>query len=209
MSLEEPFLVVDSLEFEQGKTELFDRGKVSDPQELFEGVEDGTNPALAASMTPEQISAWPGKVIDGRTYPALWHMLDVGAVATCLMAQRSLTGYCARDQACVAGWRGKESVLPVALRAPRLLRTPATRRFIYSVWSRDRRYWETVIRMRRKAWGKADGESFHSLAHHSMDVAAVFARMMQLPIIRNRMETAAEVQFQRVRLDVVGMALST
>ena len=48
--------------------------------------------------------------------------------------------------------------------------------------------------MRRKAWGKADGESFHSLAHHSMDVAAVFARMMQLPIIRNRMETAAKVQ---------------
>ena len=45
--------------------------------------------------------------------------------------------------------------------------------------------------MKRKAWGKADGESFHSLAHHSMDVAAVFARMMQLPIIRNRMEMAA------------------
>ena len=42
-------------------------------------AEDGTNPALAASMTPEQVSAWPGKVIDGRTHPALWHMLDVGA----------------------------------------------------------------------------------------------------------------------------------
>ena len=56
-------------------------------------AEDGTNPALAASMTPEQVSAWPGKVIDGRTHPALWHMLDVGAVATCLMAQRSLTEY--------------------------------------------------------------------------------------------------------------------
>ena len=50
-------------------------------------------------MTPEQVSAWPGKVIDGRTHPALWHILDVGAVATCLMAQRSLTGYRARDQA--------------------------------------------------------------------------------------------------------------
>ena len=50
-------------------------------------------------MTPEQISAWPGKVIDGRTHPALWHMLDVGAVATCLMAQRSLTGDRASDQA--------------------------------------------------------------------------------------------------------------
>ena len=43
-------------------------------------------------MTPEQISAWPGKSIDGRTHPALWHMLDVGAVAACLTARRPLTG---------------------------------------------------------------------------------------------------------------------
>ena len=50
-------------------------------------------------MTPEQISAWPGKSIDGRTHPALWHMLDVGAVATCLIAQRSLTGCHEGDQA--------------------------------------------------------------------------------------------------------------
>ena len=50
-------------------------------------------------MTPEQISAWPGKMIDGRTHPTLWHMLDVGAVATCLMAHRSLTGSDASDQA--------------------------------------------------------------------------------------------------------------
>ena len=34
-------------------------------------------------MTPEQISAGPGKSIDGRLHPALWHMLDVGAVAAC------------------------------------------------------------------------------------------------------------------------------
>ena len=32
-------------------------------------------------MTPEQIGAWPGKLIDGCTHPALWHMLDVGAAA--------------------------------------------------------------------------------------------------------------------------------
>ena len=50
-------------------------------------------------MTPEQISAWPGKSIDGRTHPALWHMLDVGAVATRLIARRSLTGCHAGDQA--------------------------------------------------------------------------------------------------------------
>ena len=42
-------------------------------------------------MTPEQISAWPGKSIDGCTHPALWHMLDVGAVAHCLTARRPLT----------------------------------------------------------------------------------------------------------------------
>ena len=50
-------------------------------------------------MTPEHISAWPGKMIDGRPHPTLWHMLNVGAVATCLMTHRSLTGSDARDQA--------------------------------------------------------------------------------------------------------------
>ena len=50
-------------------------------------------------MTPEQISAWPGKSIDRCTHPALWHMLDVGAVAARLIAQRSLTGCRAGDRA--------------------------------------------------------------------------------------------------------------
>ena len=50
-------------------------------------------------MTPEQISAWPGKSIDGRTHPALWHMLDVGAVAACLTARRTLTGSRQADRA--------------------------------------------------------------------------------------------------------------
>ena len=50
-------------------------------------------------MTPEQISAWPGKLIDGREHPALWHMLDVGAVATCLINRRTLTGSRPADQA--------------------------------------------------------------------------------------------------------------
>ena len=37
----------------------------------------------------------------------------------------------------------------------------------------------------RAAWGKIDKESgdYHPLAHHSMDVAAVFLRMLQLPVI--------------------------
>ena len=46
-----------------------------------------------------------------------------------------------------------------------------------------------------QAWGKTDKDSgeFHPLAHHSMDVAAVFARMLQLPVVRNRLEAAADV----------------
>ena len=54
---------------------------------------------LNQKMTPEKISAWPGKLIDGREHPALWHMLDVGAVATCLINRRTLTGSRQADQA--------------------------------------------------------------------------------------------------------------
>ena len=48
--------------------------------------------------------------------------------------------------------------------------------------------------MTREAWGKFDKEEsgFHPLAHHCMDVAAVFAGMMQLPVIRDRLQTAAD-----------------
>lgn len=45
---------------------------------------------------------WPGKSFDGctpDTHPALWHMLDVAAVAGILLAQRSLTGNAAQDRA--------------------------------------------------------------------------------------------------------------
>ena len=50
--------------------------------------------------------------------------------------------------------------------------------------------------MKREAWGKTDGETggIHPLAHHSMDVAAVFSRMVQLPIIRDRLETTADAR---------------
>ena len=46
--------------------------------------------------------------------------------------------------------------------------------------------------MKRPAWGKVDVESgdYHPLAHHSMDVAAVFLRMLELPVIRDRLKTA-------------------
>ena len=44
-----------------------------------------------------------------------------------------------------------------------------------------------------QAWGKTNKDSgeFHPLAHHSMDVAAVFAQMLQLPVVRDRLEMAA------------------
>ncbi len=47
------------------------------------------------------IAAWPGKTIDGDYHPALWHMLDVGAVADCLIGKRPVTGCVSWDQAIV------------------------------------------------------------------------------------------------------------
>ena len=45
-----------------------------------------------------------------------------------------------------------------------------------------------------QAWGKTEKDSgeIHPLAHHSMDVAAVFAGVLQLPVIRERLEAAAD-----------------
>ena len=42
-----------------------------------------------------------------------------------------------------------------------------------------------------EAWGKFDGEKTHPLAHHCMDVAAVFARLTELPVVRDRLDKAA------------------
>ncbi|MDE0241382.1 MAG: CRISPR-associated helicase Cas3' [bacterium] len=57
----------------------------------------------------------------------------------------------------------------------------------------------------REAWGKFDKaqNSTHPLAHHCMDVAAVFMRMLELPVIRDRLDDAAgsplnDVQRQRL-----------
>ena len=52
-------------------------------------------------MTPFQISSWPGKTFDSGTHPALWHMLDVGAVADRLLPRASVTGHAEWDQALV------------------------------------------------------------------------------------------------------------
>jgi len=48
------------------------------------------------------ITDWPGKSFEDcapDTHPALWHMLDVAAVAGVLLARRSLTGEAAQDSA--------------------------------------------------------------------------------------------------------------
>ena len=48
--------------------------------------------------------------------------------------------------------------------------------------------------MKHQAWGKANREqddAIHPLAHHSMDVAATLLRMTELPVVRNRLDTAA------------------
>lgn len=50
-------------------------------------------------MGPGLTGAWPGKIIGETAHPALWHMLDVGAVACRLMSHRSLTGSTSGDQA--------------------------------------------------------------------------------------------------------------
>ena len=53
------------------------------------------------------------------------------------------------------------------------------------------------------AWGKfdRDANSFHPLAHHCMDVAAVFARLVRLPIVRDRLDTAAGSSLDDVQRD--------
>ena len=44
------------------------------------------------------------------------------------------------------------------------------------------------------AWGKTNQEGFHPLAHHCMDVAAVFERLLKLPVMRDRLKAAADAR---------------
>ena len=54
----------------------------------------------------------------------------------------------------------------------------------------------------RQAWGKTDREGgtdrTHPLAHHSMDVAAVLLRLLRLPVVKNRLEAAANADLTEV-----------
>lgn len=52
-------------------------------------------------MRPNLIGEWPGKLVEGRVHPALWHMLDVGAVASHLISRQPLTASIPADQAAV------------------------------------------------------------------------------------------------------------
>ena len=52
-------------------------------------------------LDPDTIEAWPGKTIDGEYHPALWHMLDVGAVAEQLTSRRPVTDRTDWEQAIV------------------------------------------------------------------------------------------------------------
>ena len=54
----------------------------------------------------------------------------------------------------------------------------------------------------RQAWGKTDRrggtDRTHPLAHHSVDVAAVFLRLLRLPVVKSRLEAAANAELTEV-----------
>ncbi|MYG01393.1 MAG: CRISPR-associated helicase Cas3' [Acidobacteriia bacterium] len=50
-------------------------------------------------MRPDLIGVWPGKLVDGQVHPALWHLLDVGAVASRLISREPLTSSIPGNQA--------------------------------------------------------------------------------------------------------------
>ena len=52
-------------------------------------------------LDPQTIEYWPGKKTGDAYHPALWHMLDVCAVAKCLIEKRPVTGNDAWDQGIV------------------------------------------------------------------------------------------------------------
>ncbi len=55
----------------------------------------------------------------------------------------------------------------------------------------------------RRAWGKFDRDTgtFHPLVHHCMDVAAVFSRIVRLPVVRDRLDEAANTCLDDVQRD--------
>lgn len=50
-------------------------------------------------MRPDLIGGWPGKLVEGQVHPALWHMLDVGAVASHLISRQPVAASIPVNQA--------------------------------------------------------------------------------------------------------------
>lgn len=50
-------------------------------------------------MRPDLIGEWPGKLVEGQVHPALWHMLDVGAVASHLISKQPVVASIPGNQA--------------------------------------------------------------------------------------------------------------
>ena len=63
--------------------------------------------------------------------------------------------------------------------------------------------------MEWQAWGKTDTENleqkYHPLAHHCMDVAAVFIQMMNLPVVRSRMEATIQCKLTEIQIERLGV----
>lgn len=56
-----------------------------------------------------------------------------------------------------------------------------------------------------EAWGKAANGGIHPLAHHCMDVASVFMRLAELPVVRKRLETAAKKRLLDADVSRIGV----
>lgn len=60
-----------------------------------------------------------------------------------------------------------------------------------------------------QAWGKIDTgdleRKYHPLAHHCMDVAAVFIQMMDLSVVRSRMESTTKCKLTEIQIERLGV----
>jgi len=65
------------------------------------------------------------------------------------------------------------------------------------------------IKIGWRAWGKTDAENlerkYHPLAHHCMDVAAVFIQMMNLPVVRSRAEKTLKCKLTEIQIERLGV----
>ena len=83
--------------------ELPDMGSSAQPGDIRSSLGNARKAELGRIdvLDAKAIAGWPGKKIDGEDHPALWHMLDVGAVADRLIEKRPVTESASWDQAIV------------------------------------------------------------------------------------------------------------